>query len=150
MNFRVVTICGSARKEVQKIPLECAVFKEEWGIEGDAHAGKWHRQVSFLAEEVCTPAWQRIRQKNPGIYAGPGAFGENILTRGIEWNQVDVGGRITIGEVELEVTQRGKPLHQENAILRLTGESVLPDQGVFARVIHGGVIHAGDLGTYRI
>ncbi|HDP94326.1 MAG TPA: MOSC domain-containing protein, partial [Candidatus Aminicenantes bacterium] len=121
----------------------------EWGIEGDAHAGNWHRQVSFLAEEVSAPAWRGISLKNPHIYAGPGAFGENILTRGINWQQVDVGGRIAIGEVELEVTQLGKPLHQENAILRLTGESVLPDHGVFTRVIHGGVVYAGDCGTYR-
>lgn len=150
MNFEVVTVCGAKKRGVQKVPLDNAVFKAAWGIKGEAHAGNWHRQVSFLAEEVCLSAWRRITRKNPSIYAGPGAFGENILTRGIEWNQVEVGGRITIGEVELEVTQLGKPLHQENAILRLTGESVLPDHGVFARVIHGGVVHAGDLGTYRI
>lgn len=150
MNFEVVAVCGSTKKGLQKFPLEKAVFKAEWGIEGDAHAGNWHRQVSLLAEEVSAPAWRRISLKNPHIYAGPGAFGENILTRGINWNQIDVGGRIAIGEVELEVTQLGKPLHQENAILRLTGESVLPDHGVFARVIHGGVVYAGNRGYYHI
>ncbi|MDY0297422.1 MAG: MOSC domain-containing protein [Acidobacteriota bacterium] len=135
---------------MQKRPIETAVFRADWGIEGDAHAGHWHRQVSLLAEEVCLPAWQRVLRADPMVYAGPGAFGENILTRGVDWSRVDVGERIGIGAVKLEVTQLGKPLHQENAILRITGESVLPDHGVFARVIQGGIINAGNRGCYHI
>jgi len=103
-----------------------------------------------LDEAACASAWERMARRDPEVYAGPGAFGENVLTRGMDWTRVRVGDRVSIGAVELEITQLGKPLHQENAILRITGESVLPDNGVFARVVQGGTVHAGDRGYHHI
>lgn len=150
MAFEIVAVCRSREKGVQKRPMDEARFVAEWGIEGDAHAGKWHRQVTLLAEEVARPAWKRVARSRPEVYLGPGAFGENILTRGMDWNRVSIGQTIRIGEVELEITQLGKPLHQENAILRVTGESVLPDHGIFARVVRGGVVNAGHSGYHHI
>ena len=106
--------------------------------------------MTLLAEEVARPAWERVAQNRPDAYTGPGAFGENILTRGMDWGRVSVGQTLVIGDAELEITQKGKPLHQENAILMITGESVLPDHGVFARVVRGGVVNAGHSGHHHI
>ena len=150
MNFDVVAVCLSAERGEQKHPVEKAEFKPRWGIVGDGHAGSWHRQISIIAEEATGPALERAGKRNPVPYTGPGAFGENILTRGMDWREAKVGARVRIGDVVLEITQLGKAFHEENAIYRITGEVVLPEHGVFAKVLEGGTIHAGLGGHYDL
>jgi len=99
--------------------------------------------VSFLAAEDI----EEMEKK--GLTLKPGAFGENIVTRGIDWTQVTCGGKIFIGEAELEVTQIGKECHAPCAIYHSVGYCIMPERGVFARVIKGGRINAGDIGYYR-
>jgi MOSC domain-containing protein YiiM len=111
---------------------------EDWGIDGDAHAGKWHRQVSLLAMESIA------RMRALGVDVGPGAFAENITTESLEVPNLRIGDRIIIGEAELEVTQIGKECHAGCAIFEQVGECVMPKEGVFARVLRGGAIAVGD------
>ncbi|MCD6447835.1 MAG: MOSC domain-containing protein [Thermoplasmata archaeon] len=109
------------------------------GIKGDAHAGRWHRQISLLAEESI----EKMRKK--GLQIGYGDFAENITTKGINLAELKVGQRLKIGnEVIIEVTQIGKKCHDDCEIKRLTGECVMPKEGIFARVIAGGTIRVGD------
>jgi molybdopterin adenylyltransferase len=142
MEFVVEDVCISEKKGTQKHKVDEILLIENFGIEHDAHAGKWHRQVSFLAGEEID------RMKNKGLSLKPGAFGENIITRGIDWTRAKVGGRISIGDTELEVTQIGKECHTPCAIYYAAGECIMPDKGIFARVLHGGVIHARHSGHY--
>ncbi len=114
------------------------------GIEGDAHAGPWHRQVSLLAGEAVDI------MKAKGLDLAAGAFGENIVTRGVDWSRARVGERITIGDVELEITQIGKECHSRCAIYYAAGDCIMPRQGIFAKVLTGGTIHAESCGNYRI
>ncbi len=110
-----------------------------FGLEGDAHGGDWHRQVSLLAEESI----DRMRVK--GLEVGPGAFGENMTTRGIDLASLPVGERLGVGEtVVLEVTQIGKECSKPCAIYYKVGECVMPGEGIFARVLEGGEIARGD------
>jgi MOSC domain-containing protein YiiM len=111
---------------------------EEWGIDGDAHAGKWHRQVSFLALESI----DKIRAK--GLDVNPGAFAENITTEFVDVPHLKVGQRIRVGDAELEVTQIGKECHTRCAIYYQAGDCVMPREGVFARVVSGGDVQVGD------
>ena len=105
---------------------------------GDAHGGNWHRQVSLLGEESV----DKVRAAVPDI--GPGAFAENILTRGIVLYNLPVGTKLKAGETVLQITQIGKECHYGCAIRKLTGDCVMPREGVFAIVVHGGRIHPGD------
>lgn len=111
----------------------------QWGIEGDAHAGKTHRQISLLALE-------RIAQMRlpDGTSVRPGMFAENIATKGLALSAVGVGDCLRIGSVLLEVTQIGKSCHAQCAIAHTVGRCIMPQEGVFAQVIHGGVIQVGD------
>ncbi|MBU4193896.1 MAG: MOSC domain-containing protein [Actinobacteria bacterium] len=110
-----------------------------FGLEGDAHGGDTHRQVSLLAEESI----DRMRAK--GLEVGPGAFGENMTTRGIDLASLPVGKRLRVGEtVVLEVTQIGKECSEPCAIYYKVGECVMPGEGVFARVLEGGEVSRGD------
>lgn len=144
MKFKVESVNISKEKGIQKHEVEEIELVENFGIKGDAHSGKWHRQVSFLAGEAVDHMKKKVRETK----LLPGAFGENIVTRGINWTQVKVGGRIIINEAELEVTQLGKVCHDRCAIYNAAGECIMPTQGIFARVIKGGKIHAGDSGDY--
>jgi len=110
----------------------------DWGIEGDAHAGRWHRQVSLLAVESIG------RMKQIGAQVAPGDFGENITTEGIDLSSLQVGDSLTIGETLLEITQLGKECHQRCAIYYSVGDCVMPREGIFARVVAGGIVHPGD------
>jgi molybdenum cofactor synthesis domain-containing protein len=132
---RVVEVCVSERKGVQKHPIEIAALVVGHGIEGDAHAGSWHRQVSLLAEEEI----ERMRAR--GLELPPGAFGENIVTRGFDLAALELGRRFRVGEgAVLQVTQLGKECHDHCAIYEQAGDCIMPRRGVFARVRRGGTV----------
>jgi MOSC domain-containing protein YiiM len=136
----VVSVNISTEKGVPKREVDGIRLIEGHGIEGDAHAGAWHRQVSLLAEESIN----RMRAKGLTELAH-GAFGENINTIGIDLNHLPVGTRLLVGEAILEVTQIGKECHNGGcAIKEATGECVMPTDGIFAIVMRGGVVRAGD------
>ncbi len=134
----VVAVCISEQKGTQKHEVPEIVLKKEHGIVGDAHAGSWHRQVSLLGTESV----DKVRAVLPDIPHG--AFAENILTKGITLYTLPVGTKLRVGETLLEVTQIGKECHQGCAIRRLTGDCVMPREGIFAIVLEEGAIHAGD------
>ena len=134
----VNAVCISEKKGTVKHPVEQVQLMKEHGILGDAHAGKWHRQVSLLATESV----EKMRRKFPNIPVG--AFAENILTEGINLCELPIGTRLHVGEALLEVTQIGKECHADCAIRKQVGDCVMPREGIFTRVIEGGIIKAGD------
>ena len=136
---KVKAVCVSGVKGVQKKPVDAALFVGEHGIEGDAHAGKWHRQVSLLASESVARMQEKI-----SIKLKPGDFGENVLAEGIDLVRLPVGTRLSVGAAELEITQIGKECHADCAIRRAAGDCVMPREGVFARVLRGGLVRPGD------
>ena len=134
------SICISEQKGTQKHEVPEAEVIEDWGIEGDAHAGKWHRQVSLLGAESIERA-----RSGPTDGLCHGVFAENLTTEGIELFTLPVGTRLRVGgEAVLEITQIGKECHEGCAIRQLVGQCVMPREGVFARVVTGGVVRAGD------
>ena len=137
MVAQVVAVNVSKEKGVQKVQVAAVELKEDHGIIGDAHAGDWHRQVSLLAEESI----DKMRQL--GLDLDPGAFAENITTRGVELISLPVGTRFELGPALLEVTQIGKECHQHCAIYHQAGDCVMPKEGIFAKVLRGGEIQAG-------
>ena len=142
--FRVLSINISEKKGEQKKPVERAVLRRDHGIVGDAHAGKWHRQVSLLATEDI----DSMRSK--GIELDYGDFAENITTEGIELHRLPIGTRLHIGEVILEITQIGKKCHHGCVIYKAVGDCVMPRRGIFARVVRGGEISCESSGYYSI
>ncbi len=135
---KVMAVCVSGRRGVAKSPVDSAVFLKDWGIEGDAHAGHWHRQVSLLGAD-------KIRAFNrQGAGVNPGDFGENLVVEGIGLSQLPVGALLRCGEVVLEITQIGKDCHSHCQIYQRMGECIMPREGVFARVFSPGVIRVGD------
>ena len=135
---KLIAICTSEKKGTAKIMVNEANVIEDFGIEGDAHAGKWHRQVSLLALEKI----EDFRLKGANVDFG--AFGENLVVEGIELNKLPIGQRIKIGEVDLEVTQIGKKCHDKCAIFYQVGECIMPTNGIFTKVIKGGKIKVGE------
>ena len=135
---KVLAICISKHKGTLKNEVSEANFIEEFGIEGDAHAGKWHRQVSLLAFEKIDD----FRNKGGNVYFG--AFGENLVVDGIELHKLPVGQQLQVGEVLLEVTQIGKECHDKCAIYYQVGECIMPKNGIFTRVLKGGKVRVGD------
>ena len=144
MKFKVEALCISVKKGVQKKEVAEVRLIENFGIEGDSHAGRSHRQVSFLAGE----AVDKIRQE--GLELKPGAFSENIVTRGIDWTKAKIGGIIHIGQTELEITQIGIECQNPCAIYYMVGYCIMITMGIFARVKKGGIIHAGSSGYYHL
>ncbi len=135
----IEAICISTRKGRVKKPVQQAEFREKHGIVSDAHAGDWHRQVSLLPLESIN----LMREKIPNL--ADGAFAENLITRGLDYTHVDIGTRLQLGaDVVLEVTQIGKECHTACAIRTMTGDCIMPREGVFARVIQGGELAPGD------
>jgi MOSC domain-containing protein YiiM len=135
----IQAICISGEKGVVKEPVASAELRPEHGLVGDAHAGPWHRQVSLLAAESIA----KIKAALPDL--ADGAFAENIVTEGVDLLTVPVGGRLLLGDgVELEVTQIGKECHNSCAIKQQTGDCVMPREGIFCRVIQGGLLKKGD------
>lgn len=138
MPAQVVAVCISEKKGERKTPVESVELKEEHGIVGDAHAGEWHRQVSLLARESIE------KMQRMGLNVDAGDFAENITTSGIELPSLPVGTRLAIGPTLLEVTQIGKECHTRCAIYHQAGDCVMPKEGIFARVLRGGAVKAGD------
>jgi MOSC domain-containing protein YiiM len=137
---KIVAVCMSTRKHVQKDEVEEAVMVADLGLEGDAHAGFEHRQVSLLADESVN----KMRAKGLADLR-PGAFGENLVTRGIDLLSLRVGDRLRVGEdILLEVTQIGKECVDRCAIYYQAGDCIMPREGIFARVLVGGTVKAGD------
>jgi len=135
----IVALSVSKKKGIPKTNVSSVRLTEDWGIEGDVHAGRWHRQVSFLALESI----EKIRAK--GLKVRPGAFAENITTQFLNIAGLHPGERICVGDAEFEVTQIGKECHTRCAIFYRAGDCVMPTEGVFAKVLKGGTIHVGDL-----
>lgn len=136
----VVAVCKSRKKGTRKEPVAEGLFQENFGMVGDAHADcLTNRQVSLLAMESIA------KMKGLGLDLGPGDFAENITTEGIDLLSLPIGTRIWVGdEVILEISQIGKECHAACAIRRKVGECIMPVEGVFARVIQGGKVKAGD------
>lgn len=135
---KVVAVCVSAQKGTQKTDVGRGVFVKDWGLEGDAHAGPWHRQVSLLSRDKIDAFRAR------GAKVENGAFGENLVVEGFDFRALPVGTLLRCNEVLLEMTQIGKECHAHCAIFHQVGDCIMPREGVFARVLEGGVISVGD------
>jgi MOSC domain-containing protein YiiM len=137
--MNIVSIAVSRKKGTPKTPVDEAVILRDHGLEGDAHAGPWHRQVSLMAAESIEAA------RANGLEVGFGDFAENIATTGVDWKTLPIGTRARLGgEVVIEITQIGKECHTRCAIFYKAGDCIMPREGVFARVIHEGTIRRGD------
>lgn len=135
---KIIAVCTSPKKGTQKENVHCAEFIEDFGIKGDAHAGKWHRQISLLSLE-------RIEEfRARGARVEYGAFGENLVVSGYDFKTLPIGTLFRCGEVVLELTQIGKECHHGCAIFQTMGDCIMPREGVFCRVLHGGQIKEGD------
>lgn len=136
---KVLSVNISDKKGVIKKPIKEGVFIEEFGLENDAHGGNWHRQVSLLAIESFE------KMKDLGIDGlVPGIFAENITTEGIELFSLPIGTRFKIGETIQELTQIGKECHTGCEISKKVGKCVMPKEGIFTKIIKGGVVREGD------
>ena len=135
---KVAAVCISEHKGTKKHPVERITVKENHGIVGDAHAGNWHRQISLLAQESVD------EMRRTGLTLRAGDFAENILTEGIDLKHLPVGTVLRVGKTRLQVTQIGKECHHHCAIYKKMGDCIMPREGVFARVLAGGRISAGD------
>ena len=136
---RITAVCISDRKGQQKHPVEQIRLIPHHGIEGDAHAGDWHRQVSLLGQESVDRLQEKIT-----VRLFPGAFAENILCEGLTLYQLPVGARLRVGTALCEVTQIGKECHADCAIRQQAGDCVMPREGIFAVVLEEGTARAGD------
>lgn len=134
-NFKILSINISDKKGEKKIPIAEVVLKENYGIEGDVHAGDWHRQVSLLAQEDI----EEMIKKGAKVKCGD--FAENITTEGIDLANLPIGTVLNLGEAVLEITQIGKECHEHCAIFRQVGDCVMPRKGIFTKVIKGGKIN---------
>ncbi len=134
----IKAICISQKKGTQKTEIPEALLTEDFGIMGDAHAGKWHRQVSLLS-------WDKIEAfRAKGAVVDYGAFGENLIVEGFDFRSLPVGTVFSCGEVILEMTQIGKECHSHCEIYKIMGDCIMPREGVFGKVIKGGRIKVGD------
>lgn len=136
---KVLSVNISTEKGTVKKPIDEAILIAEFGLQNDAHAGNWHRQVSLLADESIDE--MRALGLSDLDY---GIFAENITTRGIELHTLPIGTRLQIGACILEVTQIGKECHHGCEIFKKVGKCVMPKRGIFAKVIVGGIVKAGD------
>lgn len=135
---KIMAVCTSEKKGVQKEVQDSIELVVDHGIEGDAHAGKWHRQVSLLSYEKI----EAFNEK--GANVDDGAFGENIIVSGIDLSALPVGTILESGDIVLEVTQIGKKCHQHCAIYHAVGDCIMPREGIFTKVIKGGTMKKGD------
>lgn len=140
----VKAICVSDKRGTEKHEIAEAHMIEGFGIEGDAHAGKWHRQVSLLS-------YDKVQAFNArGANVGHGAFGENLVVAGLDFRKLPVGSKLTVGTAELRMTQIGKECHSHCAIYQRMGECIMPHEGVFAEVLQEGIIRPGDMMTVEL
>lgn len=135
----VVAICTSPQKGTAKNEVESALLIPNHGIERDAHAGNWHRQVSLLSYDKV----EEFRKRGGNV--DNGAFGENLLVAGIDFATLPVGTLLTCGGVQLQVTQIGKECHAHCAIYHQVGDCIMPREGIFTKVLQGGIIQKGDV-----
>jgi MOSC domain-containing protein YiiM len=137
---KIIAVCWSKKKGTRKKDIKEGIFRENYGLEKDAHADcATHRQVSLLDVSSID------KMKKLGLNVGPGAFAENLTTEGIELVSLPIGTRLRVGdEVLLEISQIGKECHTKCAIYRQVGTCIMPEEGVFARVIRGGTIKSED------
>jgi len=142
MSGKIVAVCTSKEKGVRKESIGEAKLIPGWGMEGDAHAGKWHRQISLLSVQSIEKMREMAKKKN--IDLAPGDFAENLTVDGLEVFTLPVGTYLTVGETLLEVTQIGKSCHHGCEIFKQVGQCVMPKEGIFTRVLIGGAIKAGD------
>lgn len=134
----VKAVCTSSIKGIQKSEVGPVKLCADWGIEGDAHAGSWHRQVSLLP-------YEKIEDfKARGADVSNGSFGENIIVEGFDLKSLPVGTRLRSGNVKLELTQIGKECHARCAIYHKMGDCIMPREGAFCKVLQGGTIRPGD------
>jgi len=139
MDVKIVSLAVSKKKGTRKKIVQEATLVKEHGLEGDAHAGKWHRQVSLLASESIDLS------RDGGLDVTFGDFAENIATTGADWKTIPVGTRVRLGDTALiEITQIGKECINRCAIFYQAGDCIMPREGVFAKVLEGGVIRCGD------
>lgn len=136
---KIISINISKRKGIPKSQVDSVNLITDWGIEGDVHAGNWHRQVSLLGIESID------KMQQLGLNVRPGAFAENITIEGLNLLDLRIGDRIIIGDAVLEITQIGKDCHSRCAIYYAAGDCVMPREGVFAKVIKGGKIKVNDV-----
>ncbi len=135
---KVIAVCISEKKGMQKTNVHQARFIEDWGIEGDAHAGKWHRQVSLLS-------YEKIQDfKDKGAQIKDGAFGENLVISGFDFSSLPIGTVFQCNDVVLRMTQIGKECHHGCVIFQQMGDCIMPREGVFCQVVNGGTIREGD------
>lgn len=134
----VKAVCISERKGTEKTNVHEARFVENFGLEKDAHAGNWHRQVSLLSYEQI----EAFRKR--GAQVEFGAFGENLVVEGFDFKSLPVGTKFQCNEVILEMTQIGKECHHGCRIFQTMGDCIMPREGVFAVALHGGKISEGD------
>ncbi len=138
-NGTIKAISISEKRGTRKSNVASARLKTDFGIEGDAHGGDWHRQISLLAAESIA------KMKAKGADVGPGDFAENITTDRIDLLSLDMGGRLRLGATaEIEITQFGKECHTRCEIFKQVGDCVMPREGIFAKVIKPGPIKPGD------
>ena len=135
---KVVAVCISEVRGIQKHEVPSVTLTADFGIEGDAHAGHWHRQVSLLSFDKI----EAFRAR--GAQVTDGAFGENLVVAGIDFRSLPLGTRFGCNDVVLELTQIGKECHSGCAIYKAMGECIMPKEGVFTKVLHGGTISVGD------
>jgi MOSC domain-containing protein YiiM len=137
--MNIASIAISKKKGTRKIQVDEGMLIGGHGLKGDAHAGPWHRQVSFLAAESIKES------RSKGLDVTFGDFAENIATSGIYWRDVPVGVQLKLGEsAVVEITQIGKECHNKCAIYHMAGDCIMPREGIFAKVIKGGTIKQGD------
>lgn len=134
---KIVSLNISKSKGISKEAVDQVTVRLNHGIEGDAHAADWHRQISLLAQESID------KMIAMGLDLAPGAFAENVTTEGIELTALPIGARLVCGEVELEITQIGKKCHSKCNIFQQVGDCIMPKEGVFAKVIKPGILHKG-------
>lgn len=135
---KIMAVCISEKRGTQKKNIDKVHLLENWGLEGDAHGGHWHRQVSLLS-------YEKVRDfEKKGISLEDGAFGENLLVEGFDFRSLPVGTRFRCGDALLEMTQIGKECHSHCQIYHRVGDCIMPREGVFARVLKGGLIGIGD------
>ena len=135
---KIIAICISEKKGTQKHPVDSVEILEDWGIKEDAHGGKWHRQVSMLSFEKI----EEFRAR--GAEVDFGAFGENLVVEGFDLKTIPIGTKFSVGDAVLELTQIGKECHSHCAIYKTMGDCIMPREGVFTKVLKGGVIKVGD------
>jgi molybdopterin adenylyltransferase len=134
---KLLHVCISDRKGICKHEIPSALIKVDYGMEDDAHSGDWHRQVSLLAHVDI----EYMRAK--GLKLKPGAFGENLVTDGIDLSELGIGSHVRVGQVLLELTQIGKVCHTRCGVYYTTGDCIMPRLGLFARVLEGGEVKPG-------